>query len=309
MQKKAAAKTGTAKKPKKVTAKTGTASAGNKKTKIAKKAKKVKKTFKVGGFHAKAGAKAPPPQKKNGNLLNYIRTKCGLTFYEGRKSSDGLTQAYMAAFYDQLQTNESTQTKLQSLGIYHVRAGPDDNQHKEFPVGKDQIMIKEQQVACITGTNPNKVLKHAQLMAAIANKYTTTKTPIQQYPCRTHLGKDITPASGPVALDARLADDDVIALLQTAYPETELEDIQGNDKIMGQYFTCVHHGRDVVHSHITGEPLLYDQDLESAGEEEDDGSTDEDAEDDSGDEDADDSGSDDGDEDGEEEEAASDLDD
>ena len=54
-----------------------------------------------------------------------------------------------------------------------------------------------------------------------------------------------------MALDARLTDDDVIALLQTAYPETELEDIQGNDKILGQYFTCVHHGRDVIRSHIT----------------------------------------------------------
>ena len=112
-------------------------------------------------------------------------------------------------------------------------------------------------------------------MAAIANKYTTTKITIQQYPT-----------------DARLADDNVIALFQTAYPETELDDIQGNNKIVEEYFTCVHHGRDVVVSHITGEPLLYNQELESAGEEEDDGSTDEDGEEDSGDEDADDSGSD-----------------
>ena len=63
---------------------------------------------------------------------------------------------------------------------------------------------------------------------------TPRKPAIQQYPTRTHLGKDVTPASGPIALDARLTDDDVIALLQTAYPETELEEIQGNDKIMEQ---------------------------------------------------------------------------
>ena len=124
---------------------------------------------------------------------------------------------------------------------YNFGANPDDNEHKEFPMGKEQIMIKEQQVACITGTNPKKVLKHAELVAAIANN--TTKPAIQQYPTRTHLGKDVTPASGPIALDARLTDDDVIALLQTAYPETELEEIQGNDKIMEQYFTCVHHAR------------------------------------------------------------------
>ena len=91
-----------------------------------------------------------------------------------------------------------------------------------------------------------------------------------------------------MALNARLTDDDVIALLQTAYPETELEDIQGNDKIMGQYFTCVHHGRDVIRSHIS----LYNQEMESAGEEVDIGSTDEDREDVSGDEDGDNSGSD-----------------
>ena len=79
---------------------------------------------------------------------------------------------------------------------------------------------------------------------------TPRKPAIQQYPTRTHLGKDVTPASGPIALDARLTDDDVIALLQTAYPETELEEIQGNDKIMEQYFMCVHHDRDVIRSHI-----------------------------------------------------------
>jgi len=212
----------------------------------------------------------------------------------------------MAAFYDQLQNNESTQAKLQSLGIYYIRAGPDDNEHKEFPMGKEQIMVKEKQVACITGTNPKKVLKHAELMAAIANKYTTTKTTTQQYPVRTHLGKDVTPASGPIALDARLTDDDVIALLQTAYPGTDLDDIQGNDKIMGQYFTCVHHGRDVIRSHITGEPLSYNQEMASAEEEKED-STDDDLEADSDDDDASDGGSDDSEEEGDEE-ADSDLD-
>ena len=107
---------------------------------------------------------------------------------------------------------------------YNFGAGPDDNEHKKFPMGKEQIMIKEQKVACITGTNPKKVLKHAELVAAIANN--TTKPAIQQYPTHTHLGKDVSPASGPIVLDARLTDDDVIALPQTAYPEMKLEEIQ-----------------------------------------------------------------------------------
>jgi len=42
-------------------------------------------------------------------------------------------------------------------------------------------MVKEKQVACITGTNSKNVLKHATLMAAIANKYTTTKTTTQLF--------------------------------------------------------------------------------------------------------------------------------
>jgi len=114
------------------------------------------------------------------------------------------------------------------------------------------------------------------------------------------------PAPSPV--DARLTDDDVIALLQTAYPGTDLDDIQGNDKIMGQYFTCVHHGRDVIRSHITGEPLSYNQEMASAEEEEEeDDTTDDDSEEDSDEDDASGSGSDDSEEDGEEE-ADSDLD-
>jgi len=99
------------------------------------------------------------------------------------------------------------------------------------------------------------------------------------------------PAPSPV--DARLTDDDVIALLQTAYPRTDLEYIQGNDKIMGQYFTCVDHGRDVIRSHITGEPLSDNQEMASAEEEEEDDTTDDDSEEDSDEDDASDGGSDD----------------
>jgi len=98
----------------------------------------------------------------------------------------------------------------------------------------------------------------------------------------------------------------VIALLQTAYPETNLDDIQGNDKIMGQYFTCVNHGHNVIRSHITGEPLLYNQEMANAEEEKEEDTTDEDGQADSGDDDASGSGSDDGEED---EEADSDIDD
>ena len=175
---------------------------------------------------------------------------------------------------------------------YNFGAGPDDNEHKEFLMGKEQIMIKEQQVACITRTNPKKVLKHAELVVAISNN--TTKPPSSSTPPVPTSEKMLLQLSGLIALDARLTDDDVIALLQTAYPEKELEEIQGKDKIMEQYFTCVHHDRDVIRSHITGEPLLYNQEMESAGEaEEDDDSTGEDGEEDSVDEDADDSGSDD----------------
>jgi len=76
----------------------------------------------------------------------------------------------------------------------------------------------------------------------------------------------------------------------------DLDDIQGNDKIMGQYFTCVHHCRDFIRSHITGEPLLYNQEMASAEEEEEE--DDEDSEEDTGEDDASGSGSDDSEEDG-----------
>ena len=65
-------------------------------------------------------------------------------------------------------------------------------------------------------------------MAAMANKCTNTKSAIQQYPTRTYLRKDLSPASSPVILDARLIDENVIALLQTTSPKMEysLEEIQ-----------------------------------------------------------------------------------
>ena len=80
-----------------------------------------------------------------------------------------------------------------------------------------------------------------------------------------------------MTLDARLIDEDVIALLQTTYPVTEysLQDIQGNDAIMEQYFTCVNHGRAIILSHITGETFSYNKDIDNGAEEEDEESTDE----------------------------------
>ena len=59
---------------------------------------------------------------------------------------------------------------------YNFGAGPDDNEHKEFPNKKEQIMIKEEQVTCIT----KKVLKHAE--AAIANNTTKTRHPAVPHP-------------------------------------------------------------------------------------------------------------------------------
>ena len=73
-----------------------------------------------------------------------------------------------------------------------------------------------------------------------------------------------------MTLDAHLIDEDVIALLQTTYPEMKfsLEEIQSNDAIMEQYFTCVNYGGAVIHSPITGEPFFYNEEMDYAGEEE-----------------------------------------
>ena len=73
----------------------------------------------------------------------------------------------------------------QSSQNWFFCAGPDGNKPKEFAVGNKQTIIKEQQVACITGTSHKNVRSHAKLMAAMANKCTSTKSAIQQYPTRT----------------------------------------------------------------------------------------------------------------------------
>ena len=113
------------------------------------------------------------------------------------------------------------------------------------------------------------------------NKHTNTSGPKQKFPTATHLGEDMTPSTGPVALDEHLLDSDVIQIIQTAHPHSTLQEIAKHKKIMRTFFTDVEHGKLVIESHLTGEPLFWKQEMGAEEEEDSDDEEDSDEEKDS----------------------------
>ena len=206
--------------------------------------------------------------KKYGNIANYIHTKAGVVLFQIVKSSDPDKSAYMQGFWHGLETSPSMQKELRTLGVYPIRAGPDANVARSFMVGEREV--EEQQLAVITGEGATKgaVQKQINKVAHFMDKYTNTSSTKQKYPTPTHLGDDLTPHSGPVALDALLVDSDVIQILEAAYPTVTLRELAKHKKIMRKYFSDVEHGKLVIESHITGEPIFYKQEMLDEDEEE-----------------------------------------
>jgi len=70
----------------------------------------------------------------------------------------------------------------------------------------------------------------------------------------------MTLCTGPIALDARLLDDDIIPIVQTAYARNTLEEVAEEPQILGDFFADPNRGRRVILSHLAGIPFMYDDD-------------------------------------------------
>ena len=175
-----------------------------------------------GGFRVGAKATISFKMKPTGNLVNYIRTRANVALLQPVKSSAPDQPAYLHAFYTALNDNATMQRELQTLGVYSVRDSPIQNNIRSFTVGKDDNLrtIDMQQLAVITGKGATKadIQKTLKTVVMHMNKHTNTSGPKQKYPTPTHLGDDLTPREGPVALDEFLLDNDVIQIIQMATP-------------------------------------------------------------------------------------------
>ena len=266
--------------------------------------KKGKMGIPSGGFKSGAVATIPFQMKKTGNQVNFIFTKADIVLLQAVKSSNPEKAAYMHSFYLALDNSSIMQRELNTLGVYPIRAGPIQNTTRSFTVADRDV--PEQQLAVITGKGATKgaAQKMLKMVVSQMNKHTNTASAKQKHPTPTHLGDDLTPRSGPVALDALMTDSDVLNIIQLAYAGSTLSEIAKHKKIMGKFFTDVEHGKRVIESFLTGEPLMDNEDMVALNEEEEE--EEEETEEEETEEEDDDEDVEDGDEDSSEEEEESD---
>ena len=216
----------------------------------------------TGGFKTGAVAAIPFKMKLTGNIVNYIVTKAGVALLQVVKSSDPDKQAFMKNFWAALESSPTMQRELRSLGIYKIRAGLASNAARSFIYG-DNKEVFDQQLALMTGEGATKGAIEQLVKKAVhyIDKITSTTSDQQKYSTRTHLGDDLTPRSGPVALDCLLLDIDVIQMIKAAYPTVKLSKIAKHQQIMCNFFTDVEHGKDVIKNHLKPKPNPYEQDM------------------------------------------------
>ena len=117
----------------------------------------------------------------------------------------------------------------------------------------------------------------------MANRYTSTVASNNKYATPTHKGDNMTLRTGPIALDARLLDDDIIPIVQTAYAQNTLEEVAEEPEILGDFFADPNRGRRVILSHLAGIPFMYgddDDDMEDDSDSDDEEEKEEEKEDD-----------------------------
>ena len=215
----------------------------------------------TGGFKTGAVAAIPFKMKLTGNIVNYIVTKAGVVLLQVVKSSDPEKQAFMKNFWPLLEGSPSMQRELRTLGIYKIRAGLASNAARSVMYGDKEVF--DQQLALVTGEGATKGAIEQLVKKAVhyIDKCTSTTSDKQKYSTRTHLGDDLTPRSGPVALDVLLLDSDVIQMIKAAYPTVKLSKIAKHQQIMCNFFTDVEHGKDVIKNHLKPKPNPYEQDM------------------------------------------------
>jgi len=168
--------------------------------------------------------------------------------------------AYMAPFFKAIQNNTALQAELKTLGLFQIHVNSTSNDTETFLVGDKDI--HKLQLVCILGTDATRksIENHWKKVVATVHRYTNAVGPDNKYATATHMGEDKTPASGPVALDVKLIDEDTINVIPAAFPDNTLDEVAEDDYTFGQFFTSLEHGRRVVTCHMAGIPFIYGED-------------------------------------------------
>ena len=212
-----------------------------------KKAKHAKSLS--GGFRTKP-ANVPSNPVKKGNLQFYERSKAGVTVVHYMKSSDSKEPkaAFMVAPFDVFDNDASFRNKHKLYAVVPRRLSNQSDETIKQEEGSKYDWMCALVITGTDGNKPSKVDNHMKELAVAVNNITTKKTDKQVYPQKTHHAGDLTPSTGPRALDNFIMDDMVLELLKDAYSNHSLEVISTHDDVLADYFTNVERGREVIRS-------------------------------------------------------------
>lgn len=236
--------------------------------KLQKKKMKLAKKSLEGGFK-KQPPTVPQSTVKKGNLLYYERTLAGITVVHFNKSSDQ-SAAYMAGPFEVMENDNAFRNKYKILNIVPRRAGAGSDDY----IMQGDTEFPQMSVLVVTGTDRNtakQVKKDMKDLAVAVNAITTKVSKKQLYPKKTHLADELTPASGPRALDNFVEDKLVVELLKEAYSGYSLEEIGKHDDVVSDYFSDVQQGKAIIREEVLSSEEGGEEEEEDSSEDEEEG--------------------------------------
>ena len=194
--------------------------------------------------------------------IDYMRVQMGVCGGWLKKANED-RQPFMLHDYQLFKNDGSVREKLK-IGMLTSRRGGDGKPRKCEPGSKHEwnlypmFLGEDGNTAAGARAAVNDLKKHLNANATSDN-YT--------WPRKYTIGKDHT-GNKLRPVDALLLDSDVFALMQAAYPQSDMVDLMEDKEVMSKFWTNVEHGKKVLRSQIEGLSSDSDSDSEEDSEEE-----------------------------------------
>jgi len=202
--------------------------------------------FKSGKFNGDTPLKGG--RKDNRHVLSIKGFAPGVvTAYVSKYNAE--EEPFFLYDYKLLQDNPGI---MENLGINAIvaRKGTDG----ETPMKQSATSTYNwRQFIFIIGEDNNTSAKRKALCAKLVTHFNKNATTANyQYPRKVKFGTDLSDSGMPGPVDANLLDEDVLGLMLAAYPSTPPEELATFDDVMGQFWTDLDHGREVLAAHAAG---------------------------------------------------------
>lgn len=214
-----------------------------------------KSAFGKGKF---TGVVASTGKKDKRNILMYQGLKEGVMVAYLKKGGSGSVEEEPFFHYDYKELTDNPDI-MESLGINAIlnrRGDQGDEPMKQSATSSYNYRL----FLLIIGEDNNTPRERKAIaMRLIAHFNDNANTQNYQYPTKVKLGEDLTtPEKRPI--DSVLMDADVVNLMLACYPSTSVGSLVGWPQIMGNFWSDVERGAQIMQSLATGDEGADDSD-------------------------------------------------